>query len=92
MIAGKGAMVWIPPWTPHGFRVKTETARAVNMYLPGGFDDTVRLLGTPAMARTLPPVGAIKEATAEQNQAFMQRVRDLHTQSWADVTNLLEAG
>lgn len=92
MIAGKGAMVWIPPETPHGFRVKTETARALNMYLPGGFDDTIRLLGTPAMARTLPPIGAIKEATAEQNEAFMQRIRDLHTQAWADATNLLDTG
>ena len=90
--AGAGTVVWIPPGTPHGFRVKTETARALNMYLPGGFDDVVRLLGTPATARTLPPAGAIKEASLKQNEAFMQRIRDLHTQSWADVPNLLETG
>ena len=87
--AGTGAAVWIPPGTPHGFRVKTETARALNMYLPGGFDD-VSLLGTPATARTLPPAGAIKEASTEQNEAFIRRIREMHTQSWADVPNLLK--
>ena len=89
--AGAGTAVWLPPGTPHGFRVETETARALNMYLPGGFDDDISLLATPATARTLPPAGAIKEASIEQNEAFTQRIRDLHTQSWADVPNLLEA-
>lgn len=72
--------------------METETARALNMYLPGGFDDVVRLLGTLATARTLPPAGAIKEASLEQNEAFRQRIRDLHTRSRADVPNPLETG
>ena len=86
---GQGAMVWIPPGTPHAFRVKSETTRALNMYVPGGFDDGVQLLATPATARTLPPQGAVKPVTPEQEQTFLDRIRALHTQSWTDVPNLL---
>ena len=71
--------------------MKSETARALNMYTPGGFDD-ISMLATPAAARTLPPEGAIKEASPEQEEAFVRRIRDLHTQTWTDVPNLLNGG
>ena len=88
--AGAGAAVWIPPGTTHGFRVKSEpSARALNMYTPGGFDDNISMLATPATERTLPPEGAIQEASTEQEEAFLQRIRDLHTETWTDVPNLL---
>lgn len=87
--AGAGAAIWIPPGTPHGFRVKSETARALNMYTPGGFDDNTSMLATPAAARTLPPEGAVREANPEQEEAFVQRIRELHTQTWTDVPDLL---
>ncbi len=80
--AGAGATVWIPPGTPHSFRITSETARALNIYVPGGFDDNISSLETPATARTLPPPEAMKPPTPEQEQTFDARLRDLHMQTW----------
>lgn len=88
--AGAGTAVFIPAGTPHTFHIDSETARALNMYTPGGFDDTIRLLATPAGALTLPPEGAVHEPTPEQQRIYTARVCDLHTKTWADLPNLLK--
>jgi hypothetical protein len=61
-LAEPGAAVWIPRGTRHTFTVKTETSRAVNFYTPGGFDESISMLATPATARTLP-----RPASGEQD-------------------------
>ncbi|MCO8244131.1 quercetin 2,3-dioxygenase [Haladaptatus sp. AB643] len=87
--ASEGDAVWIPPNTPHAFRIESPSARALNMYTPGGFDDNIRMLGTPATERRLPPPDAVREADSEREEEFRQRIRDLHTQSQVNVPNLL---
>lgn len=49
VVAGPGAAVWIPPGTPHAFKVTSAPARALNFYTPGGFDDQ-----SPTSRRPLP--------------------------------------
>lgn len=87
-----GSAVSIPPGTPHGFVVVSDTARVLNMYTPGGFDDRLAHLATPATAKTLPPDGTVlDEITAEQSAAFDRRLRELHNERWADGTQDLLA-
>ncbi|MGI9050731.1 MAG: hypothetical protein ACR2GU_15385, partial [Rubrobacteraceae bacterium] len=49
----------------------------------------ISMLATPATDRTLPPEGAIQEASPGQEEVFLQRIRDFHTPTWTDVPNLL---
>lgn len=85
VVASAGSAVSIPPGTPHAFVVASDSTRALNMYTPGGFDDRLRLTATPATAKTLPPAGTmIDEVTAEQNQAFSVKLRELHNERFTD--------
>lgn len=92
--AGTGAFVWIPRGTPHAFRVRTETARALNFYTPGGFDEQTSMLFPKAPGRVMPPPGASggvrgRPGDAGPMRAFVDRTRDLHTQTGVDVPNLV---
>ena len=86
-----GSAVSIPPGTAHGFVVVSDTARVLNMYTPGGFDDRLHFTATPATSRTLPPPGTTTDQPTEQAQAaFTERLKQLHNERWAgDVTDLL---
>jgi quercetin dioxygenase-like cupin family protein len=84
-----GQLVRIPAGTPHAFAVKSETARVLNFYVPAALDLQVAMLGTPATSATLPPPGAQQPPTAEQEQAFTQRLHDLATQSMSTQQDLL---
>ena len=57
LIATQGSFVNVPPNTVHSFRVDTETARILNMYVPSGFERIITELGEPAPERVLPPSG-----------------------------------
>ncbi len=96
MTAGTGSSVSIPPGTPHGFVVVGETARVLNMYTPAvSTSDSgswrLRFLATPAQAKTLPPSPVVlDEATADQEAAFIDRLKQIQNERWADdVTDLL---
>jgi quercetin dioxygenase-like cupin family protein len=52
--ASAGAFFSIPPGTPHGFEVRSES-RFLDLRTPGGFEGFFRAAGEPAQARTLPP-------------------------------------
>jgi len=84
-----GQLVRIPAGTPHAFAVRSETARVLNFYVPAALDLQVAMLGTPATSPTLPPAGAQQPPTAEQEQAFTQRLHDLATQSMSRQRDLL---
>lgn len=88
-VAGVGVSVWIPTGTPHAFRVTSDTARVLNYYTPGGFDDQVRYLGEPATERTLPPAGRVPDPRPEQQDAYTRRIADLHSQTWSSEPNLI---
>lgn len=80
-----GSAVSIPPRTPHGFVVVSETARVLNMYTPGGFDDRLASLASPAAAKTLPPSGAdLDRPTGQQQADFGELLRQLHNERWTD--------
>ncbi len=90
VIAGtRGQLVRIPAGTPHAFAVKTETARVLNFYVPAALDLQVAMLGTPATSAILPPPGAQRPPTAEQEQAFAERLHDLATQTMSAQRDLL---
>jgi len=55
--ARKGALVFIPRGTVHGFRVVSDGARFLNLYTPAGFDRLVTTMGQRTETRTLPPPG-----------------------------------
>jgi mannose-6-phosphate isomerase-like protein (cupin superfamily) len=42
-----GAALWVPPGTPHGFTISSDTARVLNFYSPGGFDDRLPYTAAP---------------------------------------------
>lgn len=84
--AGAGSTVSIPPGNVHAFAVVSETSRALNMYTPGGFDDRLKLTATPATSRSLPPSVSTGVPTAQQRQAFADRLAELHNERWDGVT------
>lgn len=79
-----GTTVWIPPGTPHSFKVTSPHARALNFYTPGGFDDRFKYLAKPAAERTLPPPDLNEEVDEGTQKAFLSRLRDLHQETWVD--------
>ncbi len=89
VIGTSGQLVRIPAGTPHAFAVRTETARVLNFYVPAALDLQVAMLGTPATSPILPPPGAQRSPTTEQEQAFAQRLHDLATQSMSTQPDLL---
>ena len=50
-----GSFLFVPRGVVHSFRVKSQTARILNSYTPGGFERVIIALGEPAPERTLPP-------------------------------------
>ena len=80
IVAGPGAAIWIPPATPHAFKVTSEQARALNFYTPGGFDDQFTYLATPAKQKTLPPED-LPAGDPGQTDAYLNRLRDLHQET-----------
>lgn len=80
IVAGPGAGVWIPPGTPHAFKVTSGPARALNFYTPGGFDDQFPYLATPATEKTLPPED-LAPISAGKRDEYLSRIRDLHQET-----------
>lgn len=87
ILAEDGAAVWIPRGTRHAFEIKSETARALNFYTPGGFDESISMLATPATAKTLPPPDSGESdprgfhTDPAMEDAYRQRISELHSQS-----------
>jgi quercetin dioxygenase-like cupin family protein len=54
-VAGAGSLVFVPRGTVHAFRVRSDTAKMLNLYTQAGFERLIEATGRPAMAKTLPP-------------------------------------
>jgi hypothetical protein len=55
-VTGKaGDSIWIPRGTDHGFTTTGEGAHVLNGYAPGGVEQIIVGLATPAARRELPP-------------------------------------
>jgi mannose-6-phosphate isomerase-like protein (cupin superfamily) len=92
--AGPSSFVWIPRGTPHAFRVMTKTSRALNFYTPGGFDEQTSMLFPKAPGRVMPDAGASAGVSGRPGdegamKAFVDRIRDLHSQTAVHVPNLV---
>jgi len=53
--ASTGAFAFVPRGVPHGFCVRSETARFLDIRTPAGFEGFFRAVGDPAQADALPP-------------------------------------
>lgn len=54
-VAGAGSLVFVPRGTVHAFRVRSETARMLNLYTQPGFELMIELTGHEAGSRKMPP-------------------------------------
>lgn len=61
-----GLFIFIPRGTIHSFVVKSETARILNSYTPGGFERIIMALGESAPERVLPAKGRPMQGDREK--------------------------
>lgn len=54
-VAGPGAWVWGPRGDPHTFKVESESARALVIVTPGGFERMFEVGGVPLSESAEPP-------------------------------------
>ncbi len=54
VLARPGDSIWVPRGTPHGFKATVET-HVLNGYAPGGVEQIIAGLASPAERRELPP-------------------------------------
>lgn len=54
--AGTGELVVLPKEIPHSFDLVTDTARALLLITPAGFETMFKEFGTPAQTLDLPPI------------------------------------
>jgi len=55
LTAKPGDSIWMPRGTDHGFATTDEGAHVLNGYAPGGVEQIIVGLATPAARRELPP-------------------------------------
>jgi mannose-6-phosphate isomerase-like protein (cupin superfamily) len=72
--AQSGSLMSVPKNTSHNFRVDTDTATLLNMYVPGGFERVPQEAGRAASTRELPPPGLQQELSPEQLRALFAEV------------------
>ena len=53
--AKAGESVWIPRGVVHHFKVTSDVGHVLNGYTPGGFEQVIKGLASPAAKRELPP-------------------------------------
>ncbi|WP_435129082.1 cupin domain-containing protein [Actinacidiphila sp. bgisy144] len=90
-IGTAGDLVRIPRGVPHGFAVKSDTARFLNLYVPGALDVVISALGTPAAGPGLPADGTERSPGPEQVAALGRRLEELAAQKWTGQQDLLAA-
>lgn len=90
VIVGKaGQLVRIPAGTPHAFVVQSDTAKVLNIYMPGMLDMAIAMLGTPATGRRLPASEDQRPPAPEQQTQFAERLHDLAMQTSSSGQDLL---
>jgi len=57
-VARAGDFVMLPKGIPHQFKLVSETAKALLLITPAGFEDTFREFGRPVQSMDLPPIPA----------------------------------
>lgn len=67
IVAGPGQAVLLPRGVPHGFAVRSGTARMLLVFTPGGLEEAFRSVSVPADAAVLPA-----EAAAPPSPALLE--------------------
>jgi len=73
--SGPGELVVLPRDLPHSFNLVTDTAKALLLITPAGFETVFKEFGTPALTLDLPPVPG--KLPKELFQRIHQRCIDL---------------
>jgi quercetin dioxygenase-like cupin family protein len=55
LVAGPGTWVWGPRGVPHAFKVQSDSARALVVVTPGGFERMFEEAGVPVTESSQPP-------------------------------------
>jgi quercetin dioxygenase-like cupin family protein len=63
-VAGPGTWVWCPRGVPHAFKVQSETARALVVVTPAGFERMFEEAGVPVSDAPAPPADGYDPAAA----------------------------
>lgn len=56
IMASAGELIVLPKGIPHSFNLVTETAKALLLITPAGFETVFKEFGSPALTLDLPPV------------------------------------
>jgi quercetin dioxygenase-like cupin family protein len=75
IIAGPGELVVLPKNVPHSFNLVTETAKALVLITPAGFETIFKEFGKPAVTLDLPPVPG--NMPNERYQHMNERIKEL---------------
>ncbi len=71
LVGGPGSWVWGPRGVPHTFKVQSESARALILATPGGFERMFEVGGVPVSESAEPPVQEYNpEAAVAMSQQF----------------------
>lgn len=85
LVGKKGSFITVPVGTVHSFRVDSETAHVLNMYVPAGFERMITELGDVAPERVLPPKGRAINRSPEE----ISRVVEESGMKWLDAPDTL---
>ena len=83
-VAGAGALIFIPRGTVHAFRVRSETARMLNLYTQAGFERLLEVTAVPAAARTLPPADLASRDIPTSRRAQLFAELGMQVVAWPD--------
>ena len=83
-VAGAGALIFIPRGTVHAFRVRSETARMLNLYTQAGFERLLEVTAVPAAARTLPPADLASRDIPASRRAQLFAEIGMQVVAWPD--------
>ena len=72
-VAGKGDFVFVPQGTPHARRVRSASARILQLVTPSGFERLLRIAGEKTEAMSLTSTGSAEKAIDEDRR---QRLLD----------------
>ena len=83
-LVSAGSLVFIPKGVVHAFRVRSETARLLNLYSQAGFERIIGLTGVKTNSRVIPPRDVAPPEVSEARRAELFAELGMHTVDVAD--------
>ena len=82
--AGTGSLIFVLRGTVHAFRVRSETARILNLYTQAGFERLIEATARPATAKTLPPADLPPIEIPASQRAHLFADIGMQVMAWPD--------